>query len=125
MKLVEIPNFANLSIESRDEYGRDRDQWPLFRTQSAAALGEHLDGFLDYCWQRQVPPVLCFYFHPWEFWPMPQGAIHFGEGSVTPDPFIVENCGDYAVEQLGLLIGGLKERGARFLTAAQCAREWN
>lgn len=125
MKLVEIPNFANLSIESKDEYGRDRDQWPLFRTQSASALQEHIDGFLEFCHQRDVPPVLCFYFHPWEFWPMPQGAIHYGEGSVTPDPFLVENCGDYAVQQLGLLIAGLKERGARFLTAAQCAQEWS
>lgn len=56
--------------------------------------------------------------HPWEFWPMPQGPIHFGEGAVTPDPFIVANCGGYALEQLDLLLLGLRERGAAFTSCA-------
>ncbi len=30
--------------------------------------------------------VLAFYFHPWEFWPMPQDFISFGEGAVRPNP---------------------------------------
>jgi peptidoglycan/xylan/chitin deacetylase (PgdA/CDA1 family) len=118
LKLIEIPNFANLSIESQDAYGRDRDQWPLFRTASAQALQSHIDGFLE------VEPVLCFYFHPWEFWPMLEGLIHYGEGAVFPDPFLIKNCGDYAVEQLDVLIGALKKRGAQFLTAGECAAQW-
>jgi peptidoglycan/xylan/chitin deacetylase (PgdA/CDA1 family) len=125
MKLIEIPNFADLSIESTDSYGRDRDQWPLFRTESAAAVASHIDGFLEYCRTRDVAPVLCFYFHPWEFWPMLEGPIHYGEGAVCPDPFIIKNCGEYAVEQLGAVISALKARGARFLTAAECALEWS
>ncbi len=125
LRLIQIPNFADLSAASHDPYGRDRDQWPLFRTESAAALQVHIDGFLDHCRGQAVhDPVLCFYFHPWEFWPMPEGLIHYGEGAVRPDPFIVKNCGDYALEQLGQLIAGLKQRSARFLTAAQCAAEW-
>ena len=38
MRILEIPNFCDLSMESHDPYQRDRDQWPLFRTESAEAL---------------------------------------------------------------------------------------
>ncbi len=124
LSLVQIPNFADLTIDSHDPYGRDRDQWPLFRTESAKALSGHIDAFINYCRARKQPAVLCFYFHPWEFWPMPQGPIHYGEATVIPDPFIVKNCGDYALRQLGLLIDQLKDRGATFQTAAECAAEW-
>ncbi len=121
--IVELPAFADLSMESTDPYGRDMDQWPLFRTEGASALMQHIDGFAGYCEARGVEPFLCFYFHPWEFHPMPQGEIHYGEGAVHPDPFIVKNCGPYAAEQLDVLIGTLLERGARFLQAQQAAKE--
>lgn len=124
LKILEIPNFADMSLDSQDEYGRDRDQWPLFRTESAAKLMEHIDGFLGYAAQQDEPAVLCFYFHPWEFEPM-QEQYHYGEGAVVPDYFLVKNCGDYALEQLGELIDALAERDARFVTAAQMAAEWN
>ena len=52
---------------------------------------------------------------------MPQGDIHFAEGSVRPDPFIVKNCGAYAAEQFEQLIAALKQRGAEFLQAGQVA----
>lgn len=124
MRLVEIPNFADLSLESRDPYGRDRDQWPKFRTESAEALLRHVDNHLCYLEGQGVTrKVLAFYFHPWEFHPMPEGLIKFGEGGVLPDPFIVKNCGDYALEQLGRLIEGLKARGAVFKTAAAIAAD--
>ncbi len=121
LKILELPNFADLSMDSKDQYGRDMDQWPLFRTESAGAVLAHIDGYTSYCRQQGVDPFLCFYFHPWEFHPMPQGEIHYGEGSVRPDPFIVKNCGDYAVEQLDNLISALRERGARFRQAIQFA----
>lgn len=124
MKLVQIPNFADLTIESKDPYGRDRDQWPLFRTEGTEALLVHVDHFIDYARSMKKPPVLCFYFHPWEFWPMPQGAMHFGEASVKPDEFLVKNCGPEATRQLSLLIDALKDRGGQFVTAAQCAERW-
>jgi peptidoglycan/xylan/chitin deacetylase (PgdA/CDA1 family) len=124
MRLVQIPNFADLSLESHDAYGRDRDQWPKFRTESAAKLLGHIDNFLAFLNAKGVKrKVLSFYFHPWEFHPMPQGLIPFGEGGVYPDPFIVANCGDYALEQFDLLISGLKKRGASFRTAAQIAAD--
>jgi len=121
LRLVELPNFADLSMESRDPHGRDMDQWPLFRTEGASAVLRHIDGYVSYCAGRDTQPFLCFYFHPWEFHPMPQGPLHYGEATVTPDPFIVKNCGPYAVQQLDTLIRELRARGVRFLRAADAA----
>ena len=121
MKIVEIPNFADMTIETNDPYGRDRDQWPLFRTEGAEALMVHIDNMLKFYQQKNLPAVLCFYMHPWEFYEMPQGPIHFGEGAVIPDPFIVKNCGKVAVKQLDKLISMLKDRGADFAMAKEMA----
>jgi len=124
-KVLEIPNFCDLEMESSDPYGRDRDQWPLFRTQSAETLFKKTNGFISYVSNEGHRPVLCFYLHPWEFHPMPEGWIDFGECSVKPLPFITQNCGLYAVEQLDKLCGLLKKAGARFVTAGQLAREYS
>ena len=97
------------------------DQWPLYRTESAQALLKHIDGYVGYCRGRGVEPFLCFYLHPWEFHEMPQGPIHYGEATVIPDPFIVKNCGQYAAEQLDILIPELQNRGAEFMPARQAA----
>jgi hypothetical protein len=124
MKLIEIPNFCDLSMESNDPYQRDRDQWPLFRTESAVALLEKVDSFVDYVDAKGVRPVLAFYFHPWEFHEMPQGAIDYGEASVTPLPFITKNCGDFACREFDVLLAELKKRGGSFKTAAEIADDW-
>lgn len=123
LQILEIPNFADMTIESQDPYGRDRDQWPLFRTKGADALLDHIDNFIQFVLARSLQPVLCFYFHPWEFVPQP-ASMHVGEGTVTPDSFIVKNCGPFALEQLALVIQGLQERGSRFMTCRQLAAEW-
>jgi peptidoglycan/xylan/chitin deacetylase (PgdA/CDA1 family) len=125
LKIVEIPNFCDLSMVSQDpEYERDRDQWPLFRTKGAPALLAKVDAFSDYVRQRQARPVLCFYFHPWEFQEMPQGWIDFGEARVKPQSFIVKNCGAKALAQFDRLCAGLEQRGARFVTAKEIADEY-
>jgi len=124
MRILEIPNFADMTVDSTDPYGRDRDQWPLFRTESAEALLEHIDAFAKYADDRGEPVVLCFYFHPWEFIDVP-ASYTYGEGTVVPDPFLVKNCGDYAFEQLGELMKGLAARGASFSTARDLAAEWD
>jgi hypothetical protein len=124
MKLVQIPNFCDMTMESNDPYQRDRDQWPLFRTESAEALMEKVDSFLDYIRTKEEHPVLCFYLHPWEFYEMPQGAIDFGECSVTPQPFIVKNCGAKAIAEFDKLCAILKARGGRFITAGDLAKEY-
>lgn len=117
LKIIEIPNFADMTIESNDVGGRDRDQWPKFRTESASALMVHIENMLKMYESENLPAVFCFYLHPWEFYKMPQGLIHFGEGAVQPDPFIIKNCGQYAVEQLDVLITMLKDVGAQFKRA--------
>jgi peptidoglycan-N-acetylglucosamine deacetylase len=123
LSLIEIPNFCDMAVASDDPYHRDRDQWPLFRTESADALMVHIDSFIDYVAARGLPVVLCFYFHPWEFLPMPT-RLHYGEGAVEPDYFLVENCGEYALEQFSVLVDRLLARGAAFRTARQVAAEW-
>ncbi|OHB56432.1 MAG: hypothetical protein A2Y12_06260 [Planctomycetes bacterium GWF2_42_9] len=119
MKITEIPNFADMTIESTDIGGRDRDQWPKFRTQSASALMVNINNMLEMYKKKNLPAIFCFYLHPWEFYEMPEGLIHFGEGAVKPDPFIVKNCGKYAQEQLNLLIQLLKNTGAIFKRAIE------
>jgi hypothetical protein len=123
LRLLEIPNFADLSMVSNDKYGRDRDQWPLFRTEGAESLLKHVRGYLDFAKGRVAgEPVLCFYFHPWEFAEMPQGEIYSGEGYVKPDAFCVRNCGDFALTQMDALLSALKEMGGEFATCADMAR---
>jgi len=114
MAILEIPNFADMTVKTKDKYGRDRDQWPLFRTGGAEELMRHVDNMLELYAAKKLPPVLCFYMHPWEFYEMPRGKIHFGEGAVIPDQFIVKNCGLPAVRELDGLIALLKKRAAGF-----------
>lgn len=128
LNLIEIIQFADMGMESKDDYGRDKDQWPLYRTQSTEAFIPHIESFMSYLEkndQSQKPIVLCFYFHPWEFWEMPEGVIHFGEGGVMPDPFLTKGCGKYCMNQVELLIDWLKSKEASFLTAGQCSRKWH
>ena len=124
MKLVEIPNFCDLAMTSNDPYQRDRDQWPLFRTKNAEALLEKSKGFIDYVSERGVRPVLCYYFHPWEFHAMPRGPIDFGEASVKPLDFITLNCGDVACQEFDKLLSGLHKMGGVFKTAGNLASEY-
>ncbi|MBQ9088389.1 MAG: polysaccharide deacetylase family protein [Lentisphaeria bacterium] len=123
LKLIEIPNFADLSMDSKDKYGRDMDQWPLWRTENAEAVMKHIEGYCKYCEDRNVEPFLCFYAHPWEFAKMPEGLIYSGEGAVLPDPFIIKNCGEYSIEQFDRLIGMLKAAGSEFKQACQVSAD--
>ena len=119
LKLIELPNFADLSMKSNDKYGRDLDQWPLWRTENAEAVMHHVRGYCAFCAERGVDPFLCFYMHPWEFAEMPSGLIHSGEGAVLPDPFIIKNCGEYSAQQFDRLIGMLKDYGSTFKQASE------
>jgi len=121
MTILEIPNFADMTMTSKDPHGRDRDQWPIYRTEGAHALMTHIDNMLGLYRRNGLPAVLCFYLHPWEFHEMPSGPIHYGEGAVLPDPFITRNCGPVALRELDRLIVMLKDRGAVFATARAVA----
>jgi peptidoglycan/xylan/chitin deacetylase (PgdA/CDA1 family) len=126
MKILEIPNFADMSIKSEDQYGRDRDQWPKFRTEGAEKLMIHVRNHVKYVMERGLPVVLCFYFHPWEFIKIPKGPIRVSpEGSVLPDEYLIKNCGDYALAQLERLIDYLKSMDAIFMEARELADNWD
>ena len=116
-KVLEVPNFADMTMESKDPpLERDRDQWPLFRTEGGEYLLERSRSFLDFCDNKGVARVLAYYIHPWEFWPM-QESYNFGEATVIPEKFITVNCGEAALVELSKVIDGLQAMGAQFLTA--------
>lgn len=116
-KVLEVPNFADMTMESNDPgLERDRDQWPLFRTHGGEFLLERSKSFLDFCDDINVPRVLAYYIHPWEFWPM-EKSYNFGEATVIPEDFITLNCGEKALNELKKLIDGLLSLNATFVTA--------
>lgn len=117
--ILEIPNFADMTMESKDPgLERDRDQWPLFRTEGAEALIEKIDNYLGFCEENDYGKFLCFYIHPWEFHPM-ESEYSFGETTVIPYDFITKNCGDKALEEWEKVIDNLLERDAKFVMAKE------
>jgi peptidoglycan/xylan/chitin deacetylase (PgdA/CDA1 family) len=124
LKILEIPNFADMSMKSNDPgLERDRDQWPLFRTEGADELMKHINGFISFLEKKKLPIVLCFYFHPWEFIPVKK-RYHYGEGTVVPDPFITKGCGGKALREFSKLIDNLKSMGAEFYRVDDFAAYW-
>lgn len=124
LKLLEIPNFADMVMKSNDPgLERDRDQWPIFRTENAEALMAKIKTHIRFLKQKDLPIVLCFYFHPWEFIPCATRYM-FGEGGSVVQEFIVKGCGEKAKAEFSRLIGMLKDMGAQFVTAAELAEEY-
>lgn len=125
MKIVEIPNFCDMTMESQDSpLERDRDQWPQFRTEGADFVMDKIKGFSKFTKQKGVDEVICLYIHPWEFVPAKK-SYHFGEATVIPDEFITLNCGEVAVKEMDKLIKLLLAEGAEFMTAAELAKKYN
>jgi len=124
LKLLEIPNFADMVMESHDPgLERDRDQWPLFRTKNADALMERIEAYIRFVSERNLPVVLCFYFHPWEFIPC-KTQYMFGEGGSCVQEFLVQGTGEKAKREFSRLIDMLLGMNARFVTAKQIAEEY-
>ena len=123
LRILEIPNFADLTIESHDQYGRDRDQWPLFRTEGAESMMKHVDNMISFYSEKHCPAVFCLYIHPWEFIEMPS-RLSYGEASVEPLPFIIQNCGPRALNELSKVIDAFREKNARFFSAEEFAKQW-
>ena len=83
-----------------------------------------VNGFIEVVSERGFLPVVSFYFHPWEFYEMPRGSIDYGEASVTPLPFITENCGEVACREFDALLEMLANAGGTFKTAAEIAADY-
>lgn len=123
-KVLEIPNFADMVMESQDSpLERDRDQWPQFRTEGAEFVFNKIQGFSEFTKQKGLDAVICLYIHPWEFIPCKK-SYYFGEATVIPDEFIIKNTGEKALTELEKLINMLKEIGAQFMTAQEIAKIW-
>lgn len=121
MNIIEIPNFADMLMESKDgPLERDRDQWPVLRTGGLNAIIRCIDSFLKFLNQKGLPPVLCFYFYPWEFIQM-KISYHFGECTVIPDDFLTKSCGAKALKSLSEMIDYLKNIGGEFYMACELA----
>lgn len=119
MKLLEIPNFADMVMESKDKpLERDRDQWPLFRTKGAIYVMDKIKGFVNFVKEKSIPEVVCLYIHPWEFIAA-QKEYYFGEATVRPDDFITEGCGDVAIREMNKLIELLEKEDVMFVTAKE------
>ena len=125
LNILEIPNFADMAMESKDpELERDRDQWPLFRTKGAKALMTHVNSYIKFVREKQLPVVLCFYFHPWEFIKCKK-TYRYGESAVTPQRFITKGCGNKAINEMNRLIEILKDIGGEFVSAEHYADIFN
>jgi len=124
MRILEIPNFADMTMVSRDSpLERDRDQWPLFRTKGADRMVEKIRSFVAFTAKKDLPAIICLYIHPWEFITIEE-SFHFGEATVIPDKFITQNCGEAALRELEKLVGTLGNEGAEFVTARELAQGW-
>ncbi len=125
LKLLEIPNFADMTMKSNDPgLERDRDQWPLFRTEGAEYMLERIKGYEKFAEDKGIIPVLCFYIHPWEFEKC-ETQYFYGEGGVIVDEFIVKNTGVKAEQELDKLIKMLKDCGSEFYRMDKFADKWN
>ena len=123
LSILEIPNFADMSMESRDPFERDRDQWPLLRTRGAEVLLGKASMFVDLVRGMSLPPVLSFYFHPWEFVEM-DPEYSMGEATIRFAEFLTVQTGEAALRELEKLIRGLLDMGARFSGAGDFASSW-
>jgi len=84
---------------------------------------ERSKSFLDFCEEKDIPRMLVYYIHPWEFWPM-EKSYNFGEATVIPDEFITKNCGEEALNELAKVIDGLAAMGAKFVTAQELTKKF-
>jgi len=123
LNIIEIPNFADMAMESTHPLGMDRDQWPIFRTKGGEALMDHVNNFDQFVHEKALPTILCFYMHPWEFVQMKQ-KYYFGMATVIPDQFLTEGCGERGICGLTTIIDMLTERGASFMSARSLAKYW-
>lgn len=123
LKILEIPNFADMTVKSKDKYGRDRDQWPKFRTMGASVLIKSINNVIELIKKKSNVAVICFYMHPWEFIKMPR-VVSCPEAKIHPEEYLIKNSGDVALRELKKLIKYFKDLSAKFHTMKDFYKIW-
>lgn len=111
MRLLQIPNFADLTIESKDPLKRGRDQWPMLRLSGAERVMESVRSMAQIMWERSRPAVFSFYLHPWEFVEIPK-VLYLDEGEFRLKEALYKRTGKKALSELNKLVSLLKTEGA-------------
>jgi len=117
MQILEIPFFADVTVK---EKSRERDQWPVLRTEGAEALMKKIERMDPVIADAGLPLVCCIYLHPWEFAPMPH-VYHGGEAKIEFVEFLWKNTGDVALHEFNRFLALAKDKGFVFRRASELA----
>jgi peptidoglycan/xylan/chitin deacetylase (PgdA/CDA1 family) len=123
MNVLEIPLFADLTIPGELPDHRDRDGWPKLRTHDGRFLADMVLRNARRLWAQGKPALVCLYLHPWEFVEMPL-VIDSDEARIEFKPFLARNCGQYALNELGVFIREMQTAGAEFHTLRDFRNIW-
>ncbi len=123
LNILEIPLFADLTIPGELPDHRDRDGWPKLRTHDGHYLADMVMRNARKLWEQGKPALVCLYLHPWEFVEMP-AVIDTDEARIEFKPWLARNCGQYALNELGVFIAEMKKAGAEFHTLRDFRDIW-
>ena len=123
LKILEVPLFADFTVQSTQSDLRDRDQWPMLRTQDGSALADAILRGAQALWSRGKPALACIYLHPWEFVEMPR-VSDTSEARIEFKEFLWKNTGQVALDELDIMITQLQDAGAQFHTLRDFRDLW-
>jgi peptidoglycan/xylan/chitin deacetylase (PgdA/CDA1 family) len=123
LSILEIPLFADLTIPGEMPDHRDRDGWPKLRTHDGKFLAGMVLRNAERLWAQGKPALVCLYLHPWEFVDMPT-VVDTDEARIEFKPFLAQNCGKYALNELEVFIKEVKDAGAEFHTLRHLRDIW-
>lgn len=123
MKILEIPNFGDITGKPNTIMSSCLDQWPILRLYGAKSLIKHTKNFISYLKERELPIILSIYLHPWEFAEMPTKFI-FREGYLKLKRHAYKNTGEYAIQEFKKLIEYLEDENVIFNTIKDIAKNF-
>lgn len=123
LNVLEIPLFADLTVPGDLPDHRDRDGWPKLRTHSGRYLAEMVRRNARRAWDDGRPALVCLYLHPWEFVPMPS-VLDTDEARIELKPWLVQNCGQPALDELDAFIREMQRDGGEFYTLRDFRDIW-
>ncbi|MFH0797583.1 MAG: polysaccharide deacetylase family protein [Candidatus Omnitrophota bacterium] len=121
--VLEIPVFADLTVNSQDPLLRDRDLFSVLRLEGADAVKHRIDRMLQGPMSNIQVPVVGMALHPWELVTIPP-VLKLDEGEFHLKEFLYKGTGDYTVTQLDRLIGLLQSDGCEIMTMADFFHQW-